>query len=180
MYAYDGKQVNKPIENAPELIHKTAEVLHVYSGNIVDTTGKTAPGTSLDKTIHFNFENDTYYTNPFDTTVAQGIYIEPKDEDGNEIYYTYGNGNRRKYIEFTTGVIWTITFDDLKFTIYGYQSVDLFLSKVHTYNTVGVLDSKPAYWTFGGSGYTEGSAINRGFTQGDYDEEYVNRNESCC
>lgn len=173
MYSYDGENITEPISDSPELIHKTAEVLHVYSGNIVNTTGKTAPGSTLGESIHFNFENDVYYVNPFTNDRGHTITIKPKDKDGNAIYFTKLNGDRNYYIELHYSYMYEITVDDLTLEYWGFQNMATFLSRDFIQHNKIILDSKPAYWTFDASGYTEGDEINIGFTQKNYNEQYV-------
>lgn len=173
IYNANGNQIGDEYNDAPEMIHKTAEVLHVYTGNVVDTTGKTAPGTSLDDTIHFKLENDTYYANPFSTSTGKSIYIAPKDKNGNAIYFTKKDGTRANYLESAAHYLCTIAVDDLNIVFNIYQNFSLFEAKYALGKTEAVLDSAPEYWEFRGGGYTEGGSIERGFTQGYYDDEYV-------
>ena len=175
IYNAAGEHIGEQYDDAPELIQKTAEVFYAYSGNIVNTTGKTAPGTSLDGSIHFSLGNGTYFSNPFTTNTGKHIILYPKDKDGNAIYLTNQNNQRKDNIYLYASMVWEIVVNDLNFAAYGYQTVDQYYIKEYNknYSEIGVLESKPAYWVFGGSGYTQGGDIDRGFTQGEFNASYI-------
>lgn len=174
IYEYDGERIGKAYDDAPELIHKSAEVRTIYSGNVVDTTGKTAPSTSLDGSIHFDLPKGDYFSNPFVTDTGKSIIISPKDNDGNAIYMTKGGvGTRHSNIEVSALYIWKLSIDGLNISVAVYNSFPSFAIDDRSLSNNYVLDAEPAYWTFGGNGYTQGDSIERGFTQGTYSETYV-------
>ena len=169
------ESIESYVADVPELAKKSAEVLHVYSGNVVDTTGKTAPGSTLDSSITFTFENDIYFSNPFTTDTGKKIVLYPKDKDGNAVYLTKTGGTRVNNFELYATFLWKVVVDELNFSLYAFQTVSQYNSNTYntSYSIKGVFDSKPAYFVFGGTGYTEGGSIDRGFTQGEYKTSYV-------
>lgn len=174
IYDYDGNRIGKHLDNYPYLIDKTAEERIAYSGNVVDTTGKTAPGTSLDESIHFTLPDGKYFSNPWATDTGKGMTIRPKDANGNTIYLTQtSTGQRFQYLEMQSSYLFTIVINGLNVRISAYANQSYYEADARQYDRQYILDSQPIYWTFSGSGYTQGSAIERGFTQTEYNTEYV-------
>lgn len=171
----DVTEISENAGDISAMVGKTAEIYFVYSGNIVDTTGKTAPGSNLDNSIHFNLGNGIYYCNPFTTTTEKKITIYPKNKNGQDIYITKTNGYRVNVIEMYAGLLWKVVINGLRFSAICYSSIaDMDAdNRQSSYTVEGILDVLPDYWIFGGSGYTAGEAIERGFTQSEYNTSYI-------
>lgn len=174
IWRYDGEKIGDVMENTQHLIGKTAKQIAVFSGNVVDTTGKKAPASTLDGTIHFDLPDGVYFSNPWATDTGKSILMYPKDSDGNAINMILeSDQGSRSYIECTNVYLIRIIVEGLKIQLHGYNSQIAYNVDNRIQNRVYILEKTPAYWEFRGGGYTQGEDIDRGFTQNSFNTLYV-------
>lgn len=168
------EEIKEDLNDNTELVKKTAIKKTVYTGNVVNTVGKTAPGASLDGSIHFVLPDGTYYTNPWVDGTRKSILLYPKDSDGKSIEmtrYRASGTNKMKYVEINISLA-RLDVAELTITCF-FAANTSYYEAGNGADVVYELDAEPAYWEFRGGGFTEGEPIECGFTQDKYKPEFV-------